>query len=379
MSVQPIVEFRQVNIKNSDKDFGFETEQLMNGLRNEGFVYITDIPGFDEDELFRLTNKLFALEAEKKMAIAKHTFNSININHYRGYFPLIPGGHSYKEAFEFGSFNFPLNNGKGLRMTSSGRPYMQDVLHEPNVWPEFDTETETHEFKTGMQTFFTLMTSVSQRLLKMLSMGMGMKEDFWEHFCGRGDYMSTFRLLHYPTRTHLKSEEIPPVAREEDGTLVTTGQHSDTSFMTLLSTFQNPGLQVHLRDPKIEGAMRWVDVPNRKNCLVMNIGRLLAKLTDGELQATMHRVVDIGEERYSAPYFFEPSFFADISRTVSGQEMKEEGEDEIEATKRHIKETSGGGERVNEEFKWVYGPWMACNAAKFAEWKTTDFGIPIRE
>ena len=45
MSVRPIVEFRQVSIKNSDKDFGFETEQLMNGLRNEGFVYITDIPG----------------------------------------------------------------------------------------------------------------------------------------------------------------------------------------------------------------------------------------------------------------------------------------------------------------------------------------------
>ena len=44
---------------------------------------------------------------------------------------------------------------------------------------------------------------------------------------------------------------------------------------------------MHLRDPEIEGAMRWVDVPNRKNCLVMNIGRLLAKLTDG-LSGTEH-------------------------------------------------------------------------------------------
>ena len=53
--------------------------------------------------------------------------------------------------------------------------------------------------------------------------------------------------------------------------MLTTGAHVDSSFITILSTFQNPGLQV-----KYEGA--WHPVPNVTNSLVMNVGKLLSQV-----------------------------------------------------------------------------------------------------
>jgi isopenicillin N synthase-like dioxygenase len=39
----------------------------------------------------------------------------------------------------------------------------------------------------------------------------------------------------------------------------------------------------------------------------MNLGALLETLTDGAVKATQHRVISPTQERYSIPFFFEPS------------------------------------------------------------------------
>jgi len=39
-------------------------------------------------------------------------------------------------------------------------------------------------------------------------------------------------------------------------------------------------------------------------------------VTDGKLKSTVHRVLDIGRERYSSPYFFEPKFTARIPKSM---------------------------------------------------------------
>ncbi|MFN9897992.1 MAG: 2OG-Fe(II) oxygenase family protein, partial [bacterium] len=42
------------------------------------------------------------------------------------------------------------------------------------------------------------------------------------------------------------------------------------------------------------------------NTLVMNIGETLSKISGHRFKATRHRVLDIGCERYSCPFFLEP-------------------------------------------------------------------------
>ena len=47
-----------------------------------------------------------------------------------------------------------------------------------------------------------------------------------------------------------------------------------------------------------------------KDNLVVNIGAYLSKITNYKLKATLHRVLDIGKERYSSPFFLDPKFDA---------------------------------------------------------------------
>jgi isopenicillin N synthase-like dioxygenase len=61
--------------------------------------------------------------------------------------------------------------------------------------------------------------------------------------------------------------------------------HSDSGVLTLLHQRADyAGLEVQLRDGQ------WVQVPVRSDALVVNIGQLMARWTNGRWQATRHRV-----------------------------------------------------------------------------------------
>ena len=64
-----------------------------------------------------------------------------------------------------------------------------------------------------------------------------------------------------------------------------------------------------------------------KNHLVVNLGNVFSQITNYKLKATMHRVVDIGCERWSSPFFMEPRFDAkipaDILKEVDDAEKQE--------------------------------------------------------
>ena len=53
-----------------------------------------------------------------------------------------------------------------------------------------------------------------------------------------------------------------------------------------------------------------------KNNLVVNLGAYFSQITDFKMKATMHRVVDIGKERWSCPFFLTPCFDAVIPPNI---------------------------------------------------------------
>ena len=101
--------------------------------------------------------------------------------------------------------------------------------------------------------------------------------------------------------------EVPSIAIE-DGKVVVCGVHSDSTILTLLETFHYAGLEV------LSENGTWLAVKPRPGTLVVNIGDMLAQFTEGRLKATKHRVVDLGKDRYSVPFFLEPSYHADIGK-----------------------------------------------------------------
>ena len=111
---------------------------------------------------------------------------------------------------------------------------------------------------------------------------------------------------------------------DETNKKLTTPMHADTGFITLLSTFGYPGLQVKMPDGKYRS------VKPLKNHIVVNLGNLLSQITDYQLKATMHRVLDIGCERWSSPFFMEPKWDAKIPKNIFKEDIDSGDKDLIE-------------------------------------------------
>jgi len=70
------------------------------------------------------------------------------------------------------------------------------------------------------------------------------------------------------------------------------------------------------------------------------LGSIFELITDGKFKATFHRVLDIGRERYSSPFFFEPSYYTHIPMNL-----------------------------INDSDDYVlYGDWWSNNQLEAGEW-----------
>ena len=326
-----------IDMTEAKKNSKETADKIYKALNEVGFACLVNIPGFEPDLLLQHTKWYFDLPLEVKMKMAKNAFRPGNKNAYRGYFPVIPGGHSFKEALEFGAF-FDQSS-KIRKAPGTDRPLMRDIVRESNIWPVTGNETADLEFKTFMTRTYKFYSDVAKDVTHLMAEGLGLSPDYFDRSFGP-EQLATLRLLHYPTR--INETDLPEEAKDGD-IRITTGEHHDSSFLTVLATFENQGLQVKLSD---EGP--WLNIPLNKNALVINIGALLSDMVDGKFKATNHRVIDVGTDRYSVPFFYEMHFDGDVSKSLSGKEINT------------IKK---------------YGPWMTNRTSMFAEYSTTDFGI----
>lgn len=122
---------------------------------------------------------------------------------------------------------------------------------------------------------------------------------------------------------------------------MTTPIHTDSGFLTLLSTFNYTGLQVNTVDNK------FVSVKPKPNVIVVNLGDMFSRITGYTLKATKHRVLDIGVDRYSSPFFLEPRYAARIPNSLMT-----------------TNDTTDGS--APEEL--VYGDWLIEKIRQFAEY-----------
>ena len=128
-------------------------------------------------------------------------------------------------------------------------------------------------------------------------MGMGKPRDFFDDWFNK-DSLATYRSIYYRPR---HDEIVKQDTLSAESLMLVTPDHTDSGFVTILSTFGYPGLQV-LHEGKF-----W-SVKSEPNSLVVNLGDTLAKLTNNQLKSTRHRVLDIGVERFSNPFFLDPKY-----------------------------------------------------------------------
>ena len=171
-----------------------------------------------------------------------------------------------------------------MREDSPDTPAMlrRDYLAGPNQWPELTG------FQEAVTRYDATLTNLAFRFLPVIARALG--DD--RCFDGCFDPPTTWlRLLHYPS-----------VADHAPGDLYGSAPHTDFGFITLLAQDSTGGLQV--ATPGGE----WIDVPPRKGTLVMNVGDMLHRWSNGLLRSTPHRVINrTGKERYSCVFFFDPN------------------------------------------------------------------------
>jgi isopenicillin N synthase-like dioxygenase len=104
---------------------------------------------------------------------------------------------------------------------------------------------------------------------------------------------SILRAIHYPPIT------------VDPGDSVRAGQHEDINLITLLMGASAEGLQV------LNKQNEWIGITSIPGSLVVNVGDMLQRLTNGVMKSTTHRVVNPpkekwGTSRYSIPFFLHP-------------------------------------------------------------------------
>ncbi|MEM0927997.1 MAG: 2-oxoglutarate and iron-dependent oxygenase domain-containing protein [Pseudomonadota bacterium] len=159
---------------------------------------------------------------------------------------------------------------------------IRSALNTDNVWP-----SEVPGFKEALTELFARLHDVGEDLLEALTRKLDVPSDYFAVRVAEGD--SVLRLLHYP-----------PIAAGADPHALRAAAHEDINLITILVAAQGAGLELLDRN----GA--WLPVENEPGDLIVDTGDMMARITNGVLPSTTHRVVNPkgpNVSRYSMPFF----------------------------------------------------------------------------
>ena len=160
-----------------------------------------------------------------------------------------------------------------------------------NVWP-----SEVEGFRETFSGLYAAFEEAGGRVLEGIALHLGLDRGFFAPTVEDGN--SVMRLLRYP----------PLEGAEAEGA-IRAAAHGDINTITLLLGAEEAGLEL------LTAQGEWKAVAPPEGALVVNVGDMLDRLTNGKLRSTTHRVVNPRGEaayraRYSMPFFlhFRPDY-----------------------------------------------------------------------
>lgn len=255
-------------------------DELGSSFAEYGFAVVRD-HGIAEELIDRaeaVSKAFFALPAE-----IKQSYKIAGGGGARGYTPF--GTEKAKDADVFDLKEF-WHVGRDLPEGHKLAKFMA-----PNLWP-----SEIAEFREVMSALFAAFEVAGLKVLEAIALHLGQRRDFFAASVADGN--SVMRLLHYP-----------PLGPDAPEGAIRAAAHGDINTITLLLGAEEAGLEL------LTQAGDWcaLDVP--PGALVINVGDMLERQTNGRLRSTTHRVVNprgdaARRARYSMPFFlhFRPDF-----------------------------------------------------------------------
>lgn len=255
-------------------------DELGRSFAEYGFAVVRDhgIPQSLIDEAEAVSKAFFALPDTVKRAYKIEGGGGA-----RGYTPF--GTEKAKDAEVFDLKEF-WHVGRDLPADHPLAKFMA-----PNIWP-----AEVEGFRETMSALFAAFETAGARVLEAIALHLGRPRDFFAASVEDGN--SVMRLLHYP-----------PLGDDAPEGAIRAAAHGDINTITLLLGAEEAGLELLTKQGE------WLPIPAVEGALVINVGDMLERQTNGRLRSTTHRVVNPRGEaarrsRYSMPFFlhFRPDF-----------------------------------------------------------------------
>ena len=253
------------------------SDDLMRGLQDYGFFVLKD-HGVSTELLARayaVAQQTFALDepTKRRYAAGMRGYTPFGVEHAKD------SGHpDLKEFWQVGHEPSP--------DAPADEPFPQ------NVFP-----AEAPEARVVFLDLFAALNETGIVLLRALAPKLGLEPHFFDEKVRYGT--SLLRVLHYP-----------PLAPDADPNAVRSAAHEDINFMTIMVAAKGAGLELLDRD----GA--WLPVVTEPTNLIVDSGDMLARMTNGLIPATTHRVVNPtgpNVSRYSMPFFMHPTLSTSLA------------------------------------------------------------------
>lgn len=266
----------QVDLSDFEKRKGEIADQLWAASTEIGFFQLINhgIPQSQIDEAFEFTEKFFDLPMETK---AKY--------------PLEKGTNS---GWEYKAQVRPSTG-----TADNKESYQITLPRMGKLWP---TGEELPGFKAVMLAFERANWALGMKVLSCFALKLGFAPDFFTdaHDPMSPEYQSTQRMIHYLPMLNAKAE---------DFTGWRAGAHTDFDCLTLLhQRVGQGGLQLCPGKEAVGGELEWTDVAPLPGVVTCNIGDMLMRWSDDQLQSTLHRVRMPRQDEYLGPRYSLPFF-----------------------------------------------------------------------
>ncbi len=266
----PVVD---ISAANSDRDADSVAAALHAASTNLGFIYIKGhgIPSALIENARKSAYQFFHASPEQKQAV-------IVSPQHRGW--LSQGAakmqdnakSDLKESFIWGF------------QDQHGNTPTDHALRGPNQWP-----AHLPAFENDAMSYFNAAHKVAFQLMHSFARGLGLPKTFFVEQCDKP--LSRASYVYYPPQP-------PELGEDQFG----VAAHTDFGVLTVLCQDNTGGLQVQGLDGE------WLHAPPIEDTLVVNVGDLLARWTNGVYKSTPHRVVNSsGQERLSLVLAFDPN------------------------------------------------------------------------
>lgn len=250
------------------------TKEVAEACRDTGFFVVVDhgIPGELIDEVDAVSREFFELPTETKMQWAGDGFHA--------YGP--PRGEDGHEVFHVSHFD----DVEELRGAGYSRAIAERI--PLNTWPSTPAQ-----LPATWRRYYGAMEGLARRLLRLFEAGLDVPTGWFDPYISR--HTANMSANYYPKPKTVRTREDRFAA------------HTDLSLFTMVYQDASPGsIEVCTRDGS------WITVPPIPGSFVVNLGRIMTRLTNGAWPATPHRVpdppADSERERLSIPFFFFPNY-----------------------------------------------------------------------